>query len=123
MDRMTLTSKQQRDDVVTLLRTLPRQYTNTGHKFVYTKNKHLIVSTTGKKKPNHKELGHANEVVTAGYINVTFDKGSEIKEIYVDNRSAAYNPPYESLKKAKDFILKILGPVNVTLKNNPNPKP
>ena len=122
MNKITLALKQGPAKVVKYLEALPDKYTNNGHKFVYTKNKKLIVSTTGKKNPNHKELGDNNEVVTAGYINVKFNNNSQIKEIYFDNRSAAYNPSYESLKKAKKFIVETLGSVKVKLKNNPNPK-
>ncbi len=55
-------------------------------------------------------------------LNIKFDNNSQIKEVYFDNRSAAYNPPFDSLKKAKKFIGEMLGSVKVILKNNPNPK-
>ena len=122
MNRITLTLKQEQANVVKYLQALPSKHTNNGHKFVYTKNKKLIISTTGKKTPNHKDLGDNSEVVTAGYINIKFDNKSQIKEVYFDNRSATYKPSYDSLEKAKKFILGMLGSTKVILKNNPNPK-
>lgn len=101
---------------------LSNKYTNTGHKFAYTKKEKIVVSTTGKKTPNHQDLGNNLEAITAGYVKIEFKKNNQVKKVYFDNRSAIYNSTYESLKKARKFIVSILGSVNVELKNNPNHK-
>ncbi len=89
-------------------------------KFVFNTNKDLVISLTGKKRPNHKSLLGKGKPLSAGYIEVQLES-SKVVKLYLDNRSGRICPTYESLNHVFVFLadkIKIDGVVN--LKNNPN---
>ena len=89
-------------------------------KFVFNTNKDLVISLTGKKKPNHKNLLAKSQPLSAGYIEVQLESAKIVK-LYLDNRSGNVCPSYESLNHVFIFLadkIKIDGVVN--LRNNPN---
>lgn len=57
MDRKVITIDQKPDGVITLIRDLPKEKKELDHKFVYTKDHKLMISTSGKGQPNHPAVG------------------------------------------------------------------
>lgn len=88
-------------------------------KFVFTKDKELIVSRTGEKRPKHYTLAsHADEVLSAGYISL--NKGDKGVEVHLNNKSNSYCPSFESLNLVKAFLIEKLGKdTQVTLVKKP----
>lgn len=124
MDRIIITLDQEQDSVIKLLLNLPEGNENYGHKFVYTHNRELIISTTSKKKPNHGDLGDSypnEDIEAAGWIKLN-NENAVLNSINLTNRSGIYCRSFDSLKKVESFIVNLLDSVKVSLINDQNPK-
>ncbi len=116
-DRVTISKKSAKKEALSLIKKVSGK-----SKFAFTADHNLVISITGKKKPNHGKLRGDKKALSAGYIELKWD-GDKISSVYLDNRSGHVCPTYESLASVFSFLVEKLGVQSqVQLTYNPNLK-